>query len=54
MTGDKERLERCLRLAAAALERTQVADDPSGAADEATAYLEQFVTLGGEYVEPKR
>lgn len=43
---------RLLVATAAALERTQVADDPSGAADEATAILEQVVTLAGEYVEP--
>ena len=41
---------RLLDRAARALERTQVAADPSGAADEATAILEQVVTLDGTYV----
>ena len=41
---------RLLDHAARALERTQVAADPSGAADEATAILEQVVTLDGTYV----
>lgn len=41
---------RLLLVMAAALERTQVADDPSGAADEATAILEAEVNLDGSPV----
>lgn len=47
----ERQFERLLSAAARALERTQVADDRSGAADEATAILEAVVTLAGEYVE---
>jgi hypothetical protein len=39
--------ERLRKAAAAALERTQVGD-----ADEATALLEQVVTLAGKYLSP--
>lgn len=46
--------KRLLAAAARALERCQVADDPSGAADEAAAILEQVVTLNGTYVPPER
>jgi hypothetical protein len=42
MTTSEERLRDA---AARALERCQVADDPSGAADEAAAILEQVVNL---------
>lgn len=41
--------DRLLDIAARALERTQVGD-----ADEATALLEQVVTLDGKYVPPKK
>jgi hypothetical protein len=44
--------QRLLRAAAAALERCQVATDPSGAADEAAAILEEVVTLEGQYIPP--
>lgn len=43
-------LKRTLRVAASALERCEVADDPSGAADEAAALLRQVTTLDGQYV----
>lgn len=42
--------DRLLNAAARALERCQVADDPSGAADEAAAILSEVVTLDGQYV----
>jgi hypothetical protein len=52
-TAENERANlRLLRAAAAALERCEVADDPTGAADEAAAILRQVVTLSGEYVPP--
>jgi hypothetical protein len=41
---------RLLRAAAAALERCEVASDPTGAAEEAAATLAQVVTLSGDYV----
>jgi hypothetical protein len=44
------RLLRTLKVAAAALERCEVADDPSGAAAEAEALLRQVVQLDGTYV----
>jgi len=43
----REQRDRLLRIAAAALERTQVDD-----AGEATMILEGVVTLDGKYVEP--
>jgi hypothetical protein len=45
-----EELVRLLRAAAAALERCEVASDPTGAAEEAAATLAQVVTLSGDYV----
>ncbi len=45
-----EDAQRLLSAAARALERVQVADDPSGAADEAEAILSKVVTLDGKYV----
>lgn len=48
-----EENERLRNAAAAALERLEVADDASGAADEAEAIMSQVVTLSGEYVPPK-
>lgn len=44
---------RALTLSALALERCEVAADPSGAADEAASLLRQFVTLDGRHVSKK-